>query len=577
MKTVATDQIPCAASQPAAQTCGTAHGDSRSVSTAVDTAVQRIAVNAGTGDSPRVVTQRRRIGVLLSGTLQQQTKEHQEAIQAKPQPGAAQPDQTSLPDRLRVGIESLSGVDMSAVRVHRNSRKPAQLQALAYAQGTEIHLGPGQERHLPHEAWHVVQQAQGRARPTKQLKGRIGLNDDVALEAEADAMGTKALNTTPGRTEPERSGLHAPSPGALPVQRIRIRLDHGVDPIMNNVRAAKVPRPGDTEVDGLVNYEPDDDAIAADENIVLEGHGTYLTKEHARDAPYDSQAYLDAEQLANVAFLVPKPPDWHGQIILFGCATGPLTLDVSKHYLTLSGMSVNVVGTLADIRMELPDARHAGHYAEYDRVDGEFPRVRSSDSVSARTQYRRWLYGLEQATNEVREALLLFKENHVTDLRAARAALTSSLSAPIQKMRQALVTPVTYEGGSRTASDTAIALDMAGTADVALAAFKIALNDAGTGIDAQMDQLEGLAVFFCTFGDELNVFDRQALQDAKAVPPGTVDWEGENVRNSKAKPAEGLPTRVIPKDELVSDKWGGGGQLLAMTMTLTNNEGEDFT
>ena len=45
---------------------------------------------------------------------------------------------------------------MDDVNVHYNSNKPAQLQAHAYAQGTDIHLGPGQEKHLPHEAWHVV-------------------------------------------------------------------------------------------------------------------------------------------------------------------------------------------------------------------------------------------------------------------------------------------------------------------------------------------------------------------------------------------------------------------------------------
>jgi hypothetical protein len=66
------------------------------------------------------------------------------------------------------------------------------VQAHAYAQGSQIHLGPGQEQHLPHEAWHVVQQAQGRVKPTMQMKG-IAVNDDAGLEKEADVMGAKAL------------------------------------------------------------------------------------------------------------------------------------------------------------------------------------------------------------------------------------------------------------------------------------------------------------------------------------------------------------------------------------------------
>lgn len=68
----------------------------------------------------------------------------------------------ALPGQLKAGLESMSGKDMSDVAVHRNSSKPQAVGALAYAQGRDIHLGPGQDKHLPHEAWHVVQQKQGR-------------------------------------------------------------------------------------------------------------------------------------------------------------------------------------------------------------------------------------------------------------------------------------------------------------------------------------------------------------------------------------------------------------------------------
>ncbi|MDO1529057.1 DUF4157 domain-containing protein [Fulvimonas sp. R45] len=97
-----------------------------------------------------------------------------------------------LPQQLRAGIEALSGMDMGDVVVHRNSAQPAQLNALAYAQGNQIHLGPGQEKHLAHEAWHVVQQRQGRVKPTKQMKDGVSINDDQRLEREADVMGLRA-------------------------------------------------------------------------------------------------------------------------------------------------------------------------------------------------------------------------------------------------------------------------------------------------------------------------------------------------------------------------------------------------
>lgn len=100
-------------------------------------------------------------------------------------------NRTGLPDRLKSGLENLSGVDLSGVRVHRNSNKPAQVRALAYTQGRNIHVAPGQERHLPHEGWHAVQQMQGRVKPTMKAHG-VSINDSTSLEREADVMGKRA-------------------------------------------------------------------------------------------------------------------------------------------------------------------------------------------------------------------------------------------------------------------------------------------------------------------------------------------------------------------------------------------------
>lgn len=108
-------------------------------------------------------------------------------------PVQRQENKTGLPDNLKSGVENLSGQSLDDVKVHYNSPQPASLQAHAYAQGTDIHVAPGQEKHLPHEAWHVVQQKQGRVQPTKQLKGTTNINDDKGLEKEADVMGAKAM------------------------------------------------------------------------------------------------------------------------------------------------------------------------------------------------------------------------------------------------------------------------------------------------------------------------------------------------------------------------------------------------
>lgn len=110
------------------------------------------------------------------------------------EPAQLKANNTNLPDNLKSGVENLSGVSMDDVKVHYNSDKPSQLQALAYAQGSDIHIGSGQEKHLPHEAWHVAQQKQGRVQATMQMKEGVPVNDDPALETEADVMGAKAMN-----------------------------------------------------------------------------------------------------------------------------------------------------------------------------------------------------------------------------------------------------------------------------------------------------------------------------------------------------------------------------------------------
>ncbi len=130
---------------------------------------------------------------------QRKKNTEEETLQGKFENIQKKDNKTGLPNNLKTGIENLSGYGMDDVKVHYNSSKLAQLQAHAYAQGTDIHLAAGQEKHLPHEAWHVVQQKQARVKPTLQMKGNINLNDDKGLEHEADLMGAKALQFTDNR------------------------------------------------------------------------------------------------------------------------------------------------------------------------------------------------------------------------------------------------------------------------------------------------------------------------------------------------------------------------------------------
>lgn len=160
---------------------------------------------------------------------------------------------TGMPDPLKAGLEQLSGMDLSGVQVLENSPKPAQLDALAYTQGQEIHLGPGQKKHLPHEGWHAVQQMQGRVEPTVQAKG-VSINDDAGLEREADVMGAKALHMK--RAEQVRTT--SVYQGPMPLQRKAATSDEWqasrkvIGLSGKNVRLNSLPTEIEAEIDSLL-------------------------------------------------------------------------------------------------------------------------------------------------------------------------------------------------------------------------------------------------------------------------------------------------------------------------------------
>ncbi len=126
----------------------------------------------------------------LMATPLMQRRQQQQARVARPKQQRV--NRTGLPYHLKSGMENLYGYDLDEVRVHYNSTKPAAVQAEAYAQGYDIHLASGQEKHLPHELGHVVQQMRGQVQANNSVKG-MALNDNVGLEVEASWMGNMAL------------------------------------------------------------------------------------------------------------------------------------------------------------------------------------------------------------------------------------------------------------------------------------------------------------------------------------------------------------------------------------------------
>jgi hypothetical protein len=120
-----------------------------------------------------------------------------------------------LPGDLVSGFAASTGHDLSNVNVHRNSDKPSQVGALAYAQGNDIHLGAGQDQHLAHEAAHIVQQREGRVQANTSVGG-MPVNNSASLESEADSMGSKAAQM---KAAPQQTIQRQATAGSGAIQR----------------------------------------------------------------------------------------------------------------------------------------------------------------------------------------------------------------------------------------------------------------------------------------------------------------------------------------------------------------------
>ena len=207
---------------------------------------------------------------------------------------------------------------MNDVRVHANSSRPKQIHAHAYTQGADIYLGPGQERHLAHEAWHVVQQKRGGVKPTLSLSG-AAINDDPAFERDADRMAAKLRTMSSASTHRKlkpgpRTGEHAP-----PVQRVVIRHQPNDAAIKKAAEdLLKTTAAGHKLIDrsDLANY-----SIGKTETVYVLGHGGGMAKdEHGGSASSATRlAGVGAQDLAK-EMAACLPNGFSGHVYLVQCS-----------------------------------------------------------------------------------------------------------------------------------------------------------------------------------------------------------------------------------------------------------------
>lgn len=116
-------------------------------------------------------------------------------------------NRTGIPTQMKLDFERRSGLSFDDVRVHYNSDKPARIGALAYTQGNQVHIGPGQERHLKHELGHVVQQKRGLVQPTTWING-LPVNESPWLEHMANQGLSLVRNFYPASVSSQKITLN---------------------------------------------------------------------------------------------------------------------------------------------------------------------------------------------------------------------------------------------------------------------------------------------------------------------------------------------------------------------------------
>lgn len=225
-----------------------------------------------------------------------QLKENGEGFAPPSAPPADDQGNGGLPGQLKAGIESMSGVDMSDVKVNRNSSKPAQMKALAVAQGNSIDLAPGQEKHLPHEAWHVAQQKQGRVTANTEVAGNP-VNDDAGLEKEADDMGAKAaqmkVDSAPENLT-KNSGASSAQLMAAPMQ-----LKH--ERTFDEVKQVPIPEDQEGTAELLANGIPEGEEVPPEFQKVKAEYDKFV------EEGGDPAAFTGLEQAAKTA--APPAPE----------------------------------------------------------------------------------------------------------------------------------------------------------------------------------------------------------------------------------------------------------------------------
>lgn len=108
-------------------------------------------------------------------------------------------------------------MDLSDVRIHRNNSEPDRLKAHVFTRGAGVFLATGKDNYLTHEAWHAVQQKQGRVQANFSFKGLL-ISNSRSLESEADRIAQRMTSMPVSMTKntPLLNKVHRSASKSIP-------------------------------------------------------------------------------------------------------------------------------------------------------------------------------------------------------------------------------------------------------------------------------------------------------------------------------------------------------------------------
>jgi hypothetical protein len=172
-------------------------------------------------------------------------------------------------------------------------------------------------------------------------------------------------------------------------------------------------------------------------------------------------------------------------------------------------------------------------------------------------------------------ALLLFKESLNSGVQKEEPLVLVVMLTTLHRYYvTAIETKLSYEGLTYN-KNTSVGRDVERMRHILqdcsneVMVFIAQLEDAHVEQSRLEDESVKYEMFFEHVLSELSVLEHMAVISEKSVPKGVVDWEGENVVNSKATDSRNYPSEPLPKAGLESDKWGqrgGGGQAQALVL-----------